>query len=263
MSEISTASQETGRFVYGDEIIHYEVIRKESMSSSSQQGSKKGHKVTIKVHPDKRVVASAPVDATDDAIQSAMLKKARWIWKHLNSFNSQHDYVLPRQYISGETQFYLGRRYVLKVIIDPNNKSNVKLLRGQLTVSLKSNYSNKPKKVKALLDNWYLEHAKNVFKERLNAVTPKATWVKEIPSFRIMAMKKQWGSCSKKGTVILNPHLVKAPKECIDYVITHELCHIAEHNHSEKFWKLLTRVMPDWKSVKEKLDGMAELYLNE
>ncbi|MEY0234716.1 YgjP-like metallopeptidase domain-containing protein, partial [Providencia manganoxydans] len=56
---------------------------------------------------------------------------------------------------------------------------------------------------------------------------------------------------------------VKAPKECIDYVILHELCHIAEHNHSEKFWRLLTSVMPNWKEVKSRLDGMAELYLSE
>ncbi len=77
-----------------------------------------------------------------------------------------------------------------------------------------------------------------------------------------MAMKKQWGSCSTRGSLMLNPHLVKAPKECIDYVILHELCHIAEHNHSDRFWRLLTQVMPHWKEVKAKLDEMAELYLN-
>ena len=92
---------------------------------------------------------------------------------------------------------------------------------------------------------------------------PKATWVQGIPSFRIMTMKKQWGSCSRQGQLMLNPHLVKASKECIDYVILHELCHIAEHNHSEKFWRLLNQVMPNWKEVKARLDDMAELYLNE
>ncbi len=92
---------------------------------------------------------------------------------------------------------------------------------------------------------------------------PKTTWVSGRPSFRILTMKKQWGSCSSKGMLMLNPHLVKAPKESIDYVILHELCHIAEHNHSERFWWLLTQVMPQWKEVKAKLDDMAELYLNE
>lgn len=62
---------------------------------------------------------------------------------------------------------------------------------------------------------------------------------------------------------MLNPHLVKAPKDCVDYVLTHELCHIAEHNHSEQFWRLLGQQIPDWKVVKVELDSMAEMYLNE
>src|SRR5690554_7939176 len=78
-----------------------------------------------------------------------------------------------------------------------------------------------------------------------------------------MAMKKQWGSCSNKGNLMLNPHLVKAPKECIDYVILHELCHIAEHNHSERFWRLLTQVMPNWKEVKAKLDEIGRASCRE
>jgi hypothetical protein len=75
-------------------------------------------------------------------------------------------------------------------------------------------------------------------------------------------MQKQWGSCSPQGHILLNPHLVKAPRECIDYVIIHELCHLKEHNHSPEFYRLLCLQMPDWKQVKAKLDGMAELLLN-
>jgi len=81
--------------------------------------------------------------------------------------------------------------------------------------------------------------------------------------FKLMPIKKQWKSCSTKSNLILNRYLVKALKECIDCVILHELCHIAEHNCSEYFWRLLTQVIPNWKAVKSKLDGMAELYLNE
>lgn len=76
-------------------------------------------------------------------------------------------------------------------------------------------------------------------------------------------MPKHWGSCSVHDNLVLNPHLVKAPKGYIDYVILHELCHIAEHNQSEHFWRLLTQVMLQWKEVKSQLDAMAELYLNE
>jgi len=76
-------------------------------------------------------------------------------------------------------------------------------------------------------------------------------------------MKTQWGSCSPTGAILLNPHLVKAPRECIDYVISHELCHLKEHNHSPRYYRLLSKIMPRWEVVKARLDGMAELLLNE
>jgi predicted metal-dependent hydrolase len=192
-----------------------------------------------------------------------MIKRAKWIWQNIEEFSKQKDYVLPKRYVSGETQFYLGRRYVLKVLIDVEQMSNVKLSRGKLNVNLRKDNDDRAIKVKQLLDKWYQHKAKLIFKERLAKMLPKTTWVTDIPSFRVMAMKKQWGSCSTKGNLMLNPHLIKAPKECIDYVILHELCHIEEHNHSEKFWRLLTQVMPNWKEVKAKLDDMAEMYLNE
>lgn len=75
-------------------------------------------------------------------------------------------------------------------------------------------------------------------------------------------MRTQWGSCSPKGEVLLNPYLVKAPKVCIEYVVAHELCHLKEHNHSERFYRQLGRVLPDWTMRKAELDNMAELLLN-
>lgn len=267
---------------YGEDKIHYKVVRKEFARKHSAHKNvvdkpesdkpltkkTKPRKVVIKVHPDQRVVATAPIDATEEMIHDAMMKRARWIWQSLQNFAKQQDHVLPRRYVSGETQFYLGRRYVLKVLINSETKSSVKFSRGKLNVFLQQNDAQldteaRAALVKSLLDKWYQEKANIIFTERLSAVLPKASWVTGTPSFRLRVMQKQWGSCSIKGTLILNPHLVKTSKECIDYVILHELCHIAEHNHSEHFWRLLTQVMPDWKAVKSKLDGMAELYLNE
>jgi predicted metal-dependent hydrolase len=269
---------DNGIIYYGEDKIHYEVVRKEAVGKSKSdtlisENTKlnkpsKPRKVVIKVHPDQRVVATAPFDASPELIHNAMMKRARWIWQSLQEFAKQKDYVLPKRYVSGEMQFYLGRRYVLKVLTDPEATADVKLNHGKLNVALQESDKQpaaeiRAAKVKILIDQWYQDKAKAVFNERLHTVLPKATWVTNTPSFRMLAMKKQWGSCSTKGNLILNPHLVKAPKECIDYVILHELCHIAEHNHSEHFWRLLTQVMPNWKQVKARLDGMAELYLNE
>lgn len=266
---------ENGDFYYGEDKIHYEVVRKEAKNKSRSdmlitENTKpsKPRKIVIKVHPDQRVVATAPIDATNEMIHDAMMKRARWIWQSLQDFAKQKDHVLPKRYISGETQFYLGRRYVLKVLISSETEPSVKLSRGQLNVFLQQSDNKIDQKVqaetvKSMVDKWYQNRAKTVFNARLEALLPKALWVKDVPLYKVLIMQKQWGSCSTKGNLILNPHLVKAPKECIDYVILHELCHIAEYNHSERFWRLLTQVMPNWKEVKARLDGMAEFYLNE
>ncbi|MGJ8681951.1 M48 family metallopeptidase [Paraglaciecola sp.] len=263
-AEIRTITNERGVFTYGNDTIHYDVIRKTKPVDNAKQTARK---VIIKVHPDQRVVATVPHDACDEAIQDAMRKRARWIWQSIDEFAKQKDTVLPKRYVSGETQFYLGKRYILKIIIDAEQVPNVKLSRGKLNVTIKhdinKNNDDRLVKIKPLIDKWYQHKAKAIFHERLVELLPKTTWVTGIPSFRVMAMKKQWGSCSRKGNLMLNPHLVKAPKDCIDYVILHELSHIAEHNHSERFWRLLTQVMPNWKEVKAKLDDMAEMYLNE
>jgi predicted metal-dependent hydrolase len=75
-------------------------------------------------------------------------------------------------------------------------------------------------------------------------------------------MKKRWGSCAVNGAITLSPALVKAPRECIDYVIVHELCHLREHNHSPAYYQLLARAYPNWEATKRKLDDLAEILLN-
>lgn len=103
----------------------------------------------------------------------------------------------------------------------------------------------------------------DVFQRRLTHVEERLLWLKERPDWRLLEMKTQRGSCSPRGDVLLNPHLVKAPTECIDYVILHELCHLKEHNHSQRFHDLLRYAMPRWEAVKHRLDGMSEMLLNE
>lgn len=243
-------------FVYGDEAVTYCVIRK-----PHPEGKKR--KISIKVHPSCEVVVNAPEDAERSDIHEAVMKRAKWIDTALQEFRAQQAHVQSKHYVSGEMQFYLGRRYVLKVVEDADALQVVKMRSGKLFVTLKCFDDRKQAHVKAMVRRWYYLRAERVFHERLAALLPQAMWVEGIPGFRVLPMSKQWGSCSAKGNLMLNPHLIKAPKECIDYVILHELCHIAEYNHSERFWRLLSSVMPQWREVKSRLDGMAELYLNE
>jgi len=169
-------------------------------------------------------------------------------------------HVLPREYVSGESYFYLGRRYLLKVIESPGESGRTKLAGRYLQV-----FSPPAEQalVKRFVKGWYRARAKELFARRLSALAEQIVWLRDIPPVKLLTMRIQWGSCSPSGVVVLNPNLVKAPRECVDYVILHELCHLKEHNHSQKFYRLLTELMPDWEKHKIRLDGLAETLLND
>ncbi|MEQ1151875.1 M48 family metallopeptidase [Acinetobacter johnsonii] len=168
-------------------------------------------------------------------------------------------FITPRQYKSGESHFYLGKQYQLKVIHDDTKPQGVKLLRGKLEVNaLDANLES----IQSHLKEWYRSRAKIIFEIRLQRILEQALWVGDKPEIRLVTMRTQWGNCSPSGVLTLNPHLVKAPTICIDYVILHELCHLVEYNHSERFYQLLNQVMPDWSKIKNQLDMMANKLIN-
>ncbi len=235
-------------FRYGDEQIVFDRVTRHARAT----------RVLIKVHPNCRVEVAAPASSDDQEVMAAVQKRGRWIYQQLRTFRALLEHVTPRQFVSGESHHYLGRRYLLKVIESPNENQGVKLLRGRLEVLVRQKCSAK---VQNLLSDWYRQRAQEVFNRRLDAMLAQALWVEERPPIRILSMQTQWGSCSPRGQLTLNPHLVKAPRECIDYVILHELCHIAEHNHSERFYRLMGQVMPNWEQTKTRLDGMSNLLL--
>ncbi|HAT4419796.1 M48 family metallopeptidase [Legionella pneumophila] len=215
------------------------------------------HRITIKVKPDCQVIVFAPPSATHDEIIVAVNKRAKWVYNKLHIFRSQQEYIIPRQYISGESHYYLGRKYVLKVIEDSKAKPQVKLVRGQLQIIAARDIEHR----RQLLSEWYKQKAFEVFSKRLDQLLSTAPWIKERPTIHLRAMRSRWGSCAVNGKITLNTHLIKAPTACIDYVILHELCHHSEHNHSDKFYRLLNQVSPNWKQVKQYLDKAANLYL--
>lgn len=228
-------------FMYGDEKITCQRLPRKL----------NGKGVLIKVRPDCRVEVNAPVEADDQEVIQAVKKRGRWIYQKLREFRQQQQHITPRKYISGESHYYLGKQYVLKVLETSAEKQGVKLVRGALEIRLRE---NSPEKVKGLLHEWYKTRARELFAKRLDALLEKTLWVMHKPSIRLLTMQTQWGSCSPNGNLTLNPLLVRAPRECIDYVILHELCHIAEHNHSERFYRLQNQIMPGWEKYKITLD---------
>lgn len=216
-------------------------------------------RVTIHVLPEGTIRVDAPEDATQDAVIAAVQRRARWLWRALEARRERCQHVLPREYVSGESHFYLGRRHMLKVELAEGRKANIKLLRGKLLVALP--YRD-PLLVRFSLEAWYRQRAREVFARRLAELAPRLPWLSALPDFRLLNMRTQWGSCSPSGELVLNPQLVKAPRVCIDYVINHELCHLREQNHSPAYYRLLDSVMPDWAKHKALLDSLAEVLLN-
>lgn len=204
----------------------------------------------IKVFPTGKVQVSAPLLAPSKEIQQKVYRKAPWIFKHLDQFQSFKPGTPPRKYISGETHLYLGRQYRLKVVSALKNE--IKLHRGYLWVYTQN---KNPEAVQAQLDKWYRSRAQLIFHELLEAALPRFRRHNiEESHLSIRKMTKRWGSCTSNGTIILNTELIKAPKGCIEYVIVHELCHLVHYNHTKEFYRLLNRVLPNWESWKSRLD---------
>jgi predicted metal-dependent hydrolase len=234
---------------YGDRRIRCNVRRSEQRSSRS---------VAIHVEPDGRVLVDAPVSAAEKDIRWAVTQRVVWIHRRQMEIDERLKYITLREYVSGETAFYMGRRYRLKVS-GSRSSQQVRLRGGYIEVSAGSRDRSA---VRRVLMRWYRARAQIVLFERLDAVASRLPWLSVAPPVSLRAMKVQWGSCSPAGKLLLNPDLIRAPGECIDYVLLHELCHLKEHNHGPRFHRLLDRHMPEWRRIKMRLDAMAETLLS-
>jgi len=204
----------------------------------------------ITVTPNLDVLVKAPIDSSIDKIKEKLKKKAPWIIKQQSFFLSFYPKTPARKYFGGETHLYLGRQFLLKI---ETNKINSVKLKGKFIVVKTSDKS----KVKGLIKEWYLHHAKLKFYEIAKPLIDKFKRYKVEPeSIVYREMPTRWGSCTPKRKIILNPELIKAPRGCIEYVITHELCHLVHHDHTRKFIELQAKEMPDWERWKSKLKNL-------
>lgn len=215
-------------------------------------------KLRIHVEPGGALTVEAPVGTPEARIRAGVQKRARWIMDHIDRFEDYRRHARARDYRSGETHFYLGRRYKLKVTTDPAAPRSLRLVAGRLEVTAPTGDTTD---VRLALQRWYRERALAYFRSRMARVAAGLPWVEAAPPIKLLTMKRYWGSCSPKGAVTLNPALIKAPAHCVGYVLLHELCHLAEHNHSPRFYALLDRHMPDWQAAKNELDGLSEMLL--
>lgn len=213
--------------------------------------------LAIHVYPDGKVSVDAPLSADIEKVYGKIKKRASWILKQQRQFESYPAPLPERRYVSGETHRYLGRQYRLKVIEGLGEA--VKLTRGKLQVETRCPQDSL--RVQKLLQAWYRSKALIVFAERYAQCVKgvERLGICHDKGFRLRFMAKRWGSCTGKGTITLNPELIAASKDCIDYVIIHELCHLKEHNHGQAFYRLLTMALKDWELRRKRLNEMVEV----
>ena len=206
--------------------------------------------LSIEVHPNLRVVVRSPTACDVETIRTKVRKRAVWIKRQLWYFKQFQPCTPDRQYLSGETHTYLGRRYRLKIEIGPIR--GVKASRGFLLIQTRT---RSREEVQSVLLAWYRERAKMIFSDQLaKAVANLGKRLDELPRLAVRGMRTRWGSMSHAGLLTMNVQLVQAPLACIEYVIAHELCHLTVKNHGAKFQQLLSKSIPDWEKRKERLE---------
>ena len=208
--------------------------------------------LAISVLPDGTVEAAAPLNAPLSDIRKKIEKRTGWINRQRRYFAALHAERPERRYGTGATHRYMGRQYQLKVTT--TDKPVVKLKGAYLQIGTKSLSS---KVVAALLAGWMRERAKEQFGKRL---ARWRTWCVDRklpePKLHLLDMPKRWGSTRANGHIYLNPELVRAPSPCIDYVITHEVCHIKYPRHDKGFFTELEKLCPKWREIKHRLEAL-------
>jgi hypothetical protein len=204
--------------------------------------------VAIAVDAQGRVEIKAPPDTPLERLDRIVHRKARWILERQKQRRREAPPPAARQFVSGESFRYLGRQYRLAVR-RAEGEARVRLERGWLVVALDAAAwagagEARAQAVRASLAGWYRAHAAQRFPGRVAAWAPRLG-VAPVEVL-VRGQDRRWGSCDARGVLRLNWRVVQAPARLQDYVIVHELAHLAERDHSPAFWSLVGRALPDY-----------------
>jgi predicted metal-dependent hydrolase len=204
----------------------------------------------ISVLPDSSVVVRVPYLTSIKAITRLVQQKADWIIKYRDSYKEKANNKLSGLYITGEIHLFRGKEFVLK--IEKSAKAYVRFYDGTIELGLLK--TDDARAIKWLLYQGYKNEALVLFPDTLSKVLKKHEAQMFKPSgLVIRTMKRRWGSCSNKGIITLSTELIKLSDMFIEYVIIHELCHLKHHNHKAGYYKLLTELFPEWKSIRKEM----------
>lgn len=232
-----------------DQVIHYEIAHRP--------------RVTRRIHLELsergslRVVA--PRRMSQRAIHHVLVSNPDYVARFLARAREQWVRQSPLRYVDGEKHFLLGRRYPLDIWRSRGARPRLEWLHDRIRMTFPE--APEVDAVRELLLKSYRQRALVDFAGRLEEICTYAPWTRRLPPMRLRRMKATWGTCSADGVITLNPLLLRAPPDCIDYVIAHEVCHLRQHNHGPRFYALQDQLFPAWSEAKQHLQDNGYLYL--
>ena len=200
--------------------------------------------------PNGRVRVAAPTLVDDEAVRLAVISKLSWIRKQITTFQSQ-ERQSQREYILHESHYYLGVRYLLS-IVETNDKQGVTIKKSK-EIILHVHKGASAEKCEKILTEWYRQQLKELIPplikkwELVLGVT--------VSGWGVRKMKTKWGSCNPKtGRILINLEMIKKPQHCLDYIVLHEMIHLIEKRHNDRFRNILTQHMPLWQIYRDELN---------
>lgn len=216
--------------------------------------------LNLRVRKDGSVFVSTNEMVPCEDVDLFVHSKASYIIKAIDHFSEMAQYKpKPKQYVSGETFYIQGRG--LRLQVSQAKKDAISSDGVYIFLAVKD--INDVDKKRRIVTRFLNQECKTVFSEVMEDLYPLVKkYGIEKPILRIRDMETRWGSClTKKRIITLNKRLLEAPRNCIEYVVMHELCHLIYPNHSKQFYSFLTMLMPDWKERKDYLDKSAVYWL--
>lgn len=201
--------------------------------------------------PSGRVRISAPLDMDISTIRVFAISKLGWVKQQQKKLRAQ-DRETPREYIERESHYAWGKRFLLKVV-EADAAPKVELRSRRLVLQVRPDSSTATRR--SVLDQWYRDEIK-----RATPIIIKR-WQRmldiEVKNFFVQAMRTKWGSCNTAAqTIRLNTELAKKPRECLEYIVVHEMVHLLEPTHSARFIVFMDRHMPNWRIHRAELNRL-------
>ncbi len=214
--------------------------------------------VHLSVHPPTgRVTIAAPAYMNLDTVRLFAIAKVSWIRQQQDKLKQQ-DRENPREFLNRESHYVWGERYLMKVI-EVDEPPAIELKHSRMIFQLRPGTDTDKKK--ELLDGWYRGLVREAVGSLLGSWEPRIGV--QANGVSVRRMKTKWGSCNPTAkTILLNTDLAKKPRECLEYIVVHELLHLLEPTHNERFIKLMDLHMPKWQSHRQLLNSLPVRHEN-